>query len=223
MNTLDATETPLEGNRSTERRDQEITLAIMHALEEGKHVSQRSLATRAGVALGLVNAYLKRCVNKGLVKIQQIPPGRYRYYLTPKGFAEKSRLTAEFLDSAFDFFRRARHQCGVNMDACLARGWRRIVLYGMGELAEVAILSARERGIQIVAVVDPAHDGERFLDFLVGARLPLQSDYDAVLLTDLSHSGDSAALLAAQVDSDRVFYPDMLHIRLPGANARQVP
>ena len=79
---------------------------------------------------------------------------RYAYYLTPRGFAEKSRLTAEYLAASLDFFRRARRDCSVLLDACAVRGWRRIVLYGAGELAEIAALSATEKEIEIICVID---------------------------------------------------------------------
>jgi hypothetical protein len=58
-----------------------------------------------GIALGLVNAYLKRCAKAGLIKIKQAPSSRYSYYLTPKGFVEKSRLTATYLSQSMSFFR----------------------------------------------------------------------------------------------------------------------
>ena len=68
------------------------------------------MAGDLGIALGLANAYLKRCVKKGLIKVSQVPANRYAYYLTPKGFAEKSRLTAEYLSVSFNLFRDTRAQ-----------------------------------------------------------------------------------------------------------------
>ena len=85
----------------------EITLGLLNAVHENSAMTQRSAAGQLGIALGLANAYLKRCMKKGLIKVQQIPPNRYAYYLTPQGFAEKSRLTAEYLTSSFTFFRRS--------------------------------------------------------------------------------------------------------------------
>src|SRR5204863_3442431 len=108
-----------------------------------------------GIALGLANAYLRRCVRKGLVKIRQVPLNRYAYYLTPKGFAEKSQLTAEYLALSFNFFRQARSDCAVLLKECAALGWQRVVLYGAGELAEIAVLSAAESEIQVILVIDP--------------------------------------------------------------------
>ena len=93
------------------RAEAEITLGMLNAVEENSVLTQRSLARELGIALGLANAYLKRCVTKGYIKVTHAPAKRYAYYLTPQGFAEKSRLTAQYLAISFDFFRLARSQC----------------------------------------------------------------------------------------------------------------
>ena len=88
-----------------------IVLSVLTSIERDSAITQRKLAGELGIALGLANAYLRRCVRKGLVKMSQVPLNRYAYYLTPQGFAEKSRLTAEYLALSLDFFRRARSDC----------------------------------------------------------------------------------------------------------------
>ena len=90
-----------------DHKEDAVTLEILEFIEGQSHVTQRHLADRLGVALGLANSYLKRCIRKGLIKVQQAPANRYLYYLTPKGFAEKSRLTARYLRASFDFYRQA--------------------------------------------------------------------------------------------------------------------
>jgi ribosomal protein S25 len=67
--------------------DDEIVLGVLDAVERNQHITQRVVANELGIALGLANAYLKRCVRKGLVKISEVPRRRYAYYLTPQGFA----------------------------------------------------------------------------------------------------------------------------------------
>jgi DNA-binding MarR family transcriptional regulator len=74
-----------------------IVLGVLDAVERNPSVTQRSVARDLGIALGMVNAYLKRCLKKGLIKIGQVPPRRYAYYLTPRGMSEKSRLTPSYL------------------------------------------------------------------------------------------------------------------------------
>ena len=84
------------------------TLGVLSAVEADSRVTQRSLASELGIALGLTNSYFKKCIDKGLVKIKQVPANRYAYYLTPRGFSEKSRLTTEYFKTSFSFYRRAK-------------------------------------------------------------------------------------------------------------------
>src|SRR6202000_1404451 len=91
--------------------NERIVLDLLTSVEHDGKRSQRRIAAELGIALGLVNAYLKRCVKKGLVKVQDVAARRYAYYLTPQGFAEKSRLTVQYLSDSFSFFRMAKDDC----------------------------------------------------------------------------------------------------------------
>jgi predicted transcriptional regulator len=75
------------------RKSDVLTLEILRTIHAKSDVTQRDLARRTGIALGLANLYSSTASNKGLAKIQHAPPNRYLYYLTPKGFTAKSRLT----------------------------------------------------------------------------------------------------------------------------------
>src|SRR6266478_497618 len=92
--------------------NQRIMLGVLQSVERDGGQSQRRLAAELGIALGLVNAYLKRCIKKGLVKVSEAPARRYAYYLTPQGFAEKSRLAVDYFSHSFSLFRRARGEYG---------------------------------------------------------------------------------------------------------------
>ena len=158
---------PVAGPRP--RAEGDITLGMLNAVEENSVVTQRSLAKELGIALGLANAYLRRCVSKGLIKVTHAPANRYAYYLTPKGFAENSRLTAQYLALSFDFFRSARAQCRDILAECRLQGWRRIVLCGSGELAEIVMLCVEADSVELIAVIEPGQGPP------VG-RLPVISD-----------------------------------------------
>src|ERR1700691_5592313 len=99
-----------------------VMLGLLESVERDGAQTQRRLAGEVGVALGLLNAYLRRCINKGLVKVREAPARRYAYYLTPQGFAEKSRLTAEYLSDSFSFFRKAKDHCTRLFEEAAARG-----------------------------------------------------------------------------------------------------
>src|SRR5215469_4987423 len=152
-----------QASRSGESENAWIVLGLLESVERDGAQSQRKLASDLGIALGLVNAYLRRCVKKGLLKISQAPARRYAYYLTPHGFAEKSRLTVEYLSKSFSFFRQAREDCSLVLRAAHARGWNRVALIGVSDLAEIATICALEQGITIAAVIDPNKNSDRFV------------------------------------------------------------
>jgi DNA-binding MarR family transcriptional regulator len=173
-----------------ETGDPQIVLGVLTSIERDSAITQRKLAGDLGIALGLANSYLRRCARKGLIKVSQVPLNRYAYYLTPQGFAEKGRLTAEYLSVSFNFFRRARGDCVALLQQCSDRGWRRVALYGAGELAEIAVLSAGEAGIEVACVIDRDAAGRRCAGLpvvadLTAARLAAgEAGLDGVILTD---------------------------------------
>src|SRR3974390_141139 len=113
-----------------------IMLGLLDAVEQERAHSQRHLASELGIALGLVNAYLKRCMKKGLVKVREAPARRYAYYLTPQGFAEKSRLTVEYLSHSFGFYRQAKTDCSGLFRGAEASGGKNVLVGGHFELPQ---------------------------------------------------------------------------------------
>ena len=199
------TPTPAPAGQQTE-----ITLGVLDAVEQNAQVTQRTVASELGIALGLANAYLKRCMRKGWIKVKQIPPNRYLYYLTPKGFAEKSRLTAEYLGSSFNFFRRARAQLEEAMGACAARGWKRVALYGKGELTEIGALCNSEFHFDLVVVAPGA--GARFAGVAAVATLDEAGALDAVIVTDLATPQIAFDTVKARMPLERILTPRLLRI-----------
>jgi len=211
-----ATET-LEGGQLDS--EAEITLGLLNAVHENSALTQRSIASELGIALGLANAYLKRCVKKGLIKVSQVPANRYAYYLTPKGFAEKSRLTAEYLSSSFGFFRAARRQCTEAFAECGRQGWRNVALAGTGDLCEIATLCALEAPVTLAGVVDPAaRAAARFAGLRVAASLSELGSVDAVLVTDLRAPQRTFEQMAAAFAPERVLVPRLLRVSRNGLN-----
>jgi DNA-binding MarR family transcriptional regulator len=163
-----------------------IMLGLLESVDRNGAQSQRHLASELGIALGLVNAYLKRCVKKGLVKVQQAPAQRYAYYLTPSGFAEKSRLTVEYLATSFSFFRSARSDCFQTLIVAKSKNLRRLALCGTSDLAEIACICALDQHIEILAVVDAETSALTFVGLPVLPSFDaLPASVDAVLVTDL--------------------------------------
>ena len=175
-------------------RGQGIVLQLLEHVAEDDAVTQAQFAKRVGIAKGLANAYFNRCLQKGWIKLRQVPRQRYLYYLTPKGFAEKARLTASFLSYSYKFYRDARADLVATMADAANDGHARIGVLGDGELAEIAAVVSEEAAVEIVGFV--SSDGARKRM----ARCPVATDW-------LELDGAEAALLAT-VDDAKVTYDD---------------
>jgi DNA-binding MarR family transcriptional regulator len=192
-----------------------IMLGLLDAVEQDRAQSQRHLASELGIALGLVNAYLKRCIKKGLVKVRQAPARRYAYYLTPQGFAEKSRLTVEYLSYSFGFFRQAKTDCSRLFELAKVSGVRVVMLVGQSDLAEIAALCAIEQGIKVAGIVQREAPNGHFIGLPVFPDFDaLPKPFDAVLITDLTSSRETCDAAVARFGADRVLVPDLLRIRM---------
>lgn len=201
---------------NTERdREDALTLEILDTIEKKENVSQRHLARHLGVALGLANSYLKRCVRKGYVKVTQAPANRYLYYLTPKGFSEKSRLTAQYLSYSLSFYRKAGESCLRVFDDCEKNGWRRLLLCGVSDLAEIATLRAMERDIQVIGFLDGSFERDTFLNRPVWRTNESIEQFDACMLTDLTSPTSSYRKLQDALVHRPILVPDVLALEGP--------
>src|SRR5215470_17370006 len=105
-------------------------LLLLSELDRDGGATQRSLADKMGVALGLTNLYLKRLARKGYIKITTIPRHRIKYLLTPQGMAEKSRLTYLFMQYSLSHYRDMRQRLKKIFSERGQAGAKRIVIYG---------------------------------------------------------------------------------------------
>jgi DNA-binding MarR family transcriptional regulator len=192
-----------------------IMLGLLDAVEKDRAQSQRHLASELGIALGLVNAYLKRCIKKGLVKVSQAPARRYAYYLTPQGFAEKSRLTVVYLSDSFSFFRQAKADCARLFEHAKANGVRTVVLIGKSDLGEIASLCAMEQGIAVAGLVEAKTEAKEFIGAPVFESVAaIDVPFDAALITDLRNPRATCDEAIEWLGIKRVLVPDLLRVRI---------
>jgi DNA-binding MarR family transcriptional regulator len=180
-------------------------LQLLEAVEEDSRVTQRGLATKLGIALGLTNIYLKRMVRKGYIKCVNVQSNRLSYLITPRGIAEKARLTYEFIDYSLHLYSEVRQHLREMLRDCAAHG-RRVAIYGRGEAAEIAYLSLKEVGLEPIAIFGD-EDGQRFLGMPVRpiaehAEVP----YDLMVVATLEVSGQRLAnLIRDGVPREKLF------------------
>ena len=183
------------------RRD----LALLNSIAEDEHLTQRTLSSKLGIALGLTNIYLKRFVHKGYMKCVSVQPNRLSYLLTPKGIAEKARLTYEFWEYSLHLYHGVRQHLRTVLGELVAGGAERVAIYGTGEAAELAYLSLKELGLEPVAVFDRQADST-FLGMPVRALCDESAvQYEAMIVATLENPERLIAELISQgVAEDRL-------------------
>ena len=160
------------------------SLQILDELSNNDSLTQRDLSSRLGIALGLVNSYIKNLIKKGFITVKTIPSKRYAYYLTPKGFSEKTRLTYDLLHDYTRIYREARENLKNLFNKMQQDGIKRVIFAGADEIAEIAYITLQETTIELIAVVDEERSGEIFFNRTIQ---PLQAiddmKYDSIVVT----------------------------------------
>jgi DNA-binding Lrp family transcriptional regulator len=180
-------------------------LKLLEEVEKDSRVTQRGLATKLGIALGLTNIYLRRLVRKGYIKCVNVQSNRITYLITPRGIAEKARLTYEFMDYSLHLYGEVRQHLRTTLAQCAAAD-KRVAIYGRGEAAELAYLSLREAGLEPVAIFDEAN-GHEFLGIPVRPIVEHeQVAFDLMIIATLERSGAQVAtLLKLGIPKDKLF------------------
>ncbi len=164
------------------------TFQILDALARNHNLTQRDLSKRVGVALGLVNRYVKRLIKKGYLEVTYVEKNRFNYLLTPKGIKEKSALTGHYLQRSYKLFVDLRERTTRCFQKLAKEGTKRVAFYGTSEVAELAFLSLHSSGLELTGVVDEETSIEKFCGYQVQSLEDLNSlDYDVLVLAQLDY------------------------------------
>lgn len=131
-----------------EEKTRELTL--LEQIERDPDVTQASLATQLGVAVGTVNWHIKRLIDKGYVKVTRAERKKLRYIITPEGIALRARLTVDYIERSFDLYRKTRRRVKEHLNEVKKSGFSRVRIVGDGDLADICRLSCLEQDVEIV-------------------------------------------------------------------------
>ncbi|MEE9154213.1 MAG: winged helix-turn-helix transcriptional regulator, partial [candidate division NC10 bacterium] len=129
-------------------------LELLKEIAEGEEITQRALAKKLGIALGLTNLYIKRLAKKGYIRIVNVKRSRIKYLLTPRGIAEKARLAYQFMEYSLGYYMKLRETYRQRLLPLRRSEGRRVLLVGSGEVAEIAALVLWELDLTLEHVVD---------------------------------------------------------------------
>ena len=188
---------------------------LMSELENGEPISQREISGRLNIALGLVNSYLKNLVQKGFVTVKAMPRNRYAYLLTPKGFAEKSRLAFQHLSNFHKLYQVTRRESLALFERLREEGVKRVSFCGLDDLTEIAYLSLQEARLELEQVLD-TDSRSSFLNFEV---IPLAEGVKIasgpIVITSLKRAEElKQKLLELGVENKKILGPSLSYVNI---------
>lgn len=118
-------------------------LDIIAAKPEG---TQRHLANASGFSLGLTNTILKKLAMTGYIKIQNLNARKMLYILTPKGLAEKSRRSYDYILNTIKSYHTCLNRIKSVINNEISAGKKHFTIIGTGNIADIVELAIIELG-----------------------------------------------------------------------------
>lgn len=196
------------GNLDLFRPPEEMReLSLLQELEKNPIISQRALSNKFGIALGVTNACLKRMVRRGWIRITSLNHHKIGYFLTPKGFAGKAKLTLHLISWTIQHYAQLKDLIAKKLLEMENAGVERIVFYGMSDEMEIAYVSLQGVNLQLVGIVEDEEKmgNKEVFGFQLKSVSQLDSmKPDAILITSLSGQDERAETLKKFIDTQRV-------------------
>jgi len=182
-------------------------LNLLQELERNPVISQRELSHKFGIALGVTNACLKRMARRGWIRMMDQDHRKIGYFLTPKGFAEKTKLTLHLISWTVQHYSTLKDIIGARLLEIQNKGAERVVFYGMSDEMEIAYVTLQGLNLKLVGIVedeDKIDKKELFGFELKGINQIATLNPDAVLITSLLGQDEKREKLGKFIDIERV-------------------
>lgn len=166
---------------------------ILDLIEKNKDITQREISQSIGVAVSMVNSYLDEYEEKGYIKRNYRSTKTVEYFVTKKGSERKKVLNIGYLNDSLKVFKSASEAIVEFLYQVIAKGFKKIFLYGAGEVAEILLQTLaidNEIPIDVLGVIDD--DINKQNGTLINTQvLPVsvldKTIHDGVLISSYTH------------------------------------
>ena len=192
-------------NTPENKRDNVISLKILDEISRAPSITQRTISSSLNIALGLVNAYIKRLAKTGYIKITKGPMNRVKYVLTREGFTHRVALTYNYMQSSINYFRDARQRIDDVYRQMIDAGANNILIWGDGEVAELSYISMRGLPLKLLGVVDDRSRESGFFGYPIYSFEDVaELQFDAILIASFTNE-EMQKLNELGIDSEKVY------------------
>jgi predicted transcriptional regulator len=144
-----------------ERKQLETLLEI----KDNPSLTQRSLAHRLNISLGLTNAILQNLIHRGWVKAKKMTGRKILYLITPQGMTRATNLVYDRFRETQNYYQYTKEMLTSYLTDLYTKGKRKAAIYGTSQLAEIAYLSLLDSPLRLHSIItdDPSSSKKKFL------------------------------------------------------------
>jgi DNA-binding MarR family transcriptional regulator len=166
---------------------------ILDLIEKNKDITQRELAKQLGIAVSMVNMILDDLEKNHYLKRKKLTTKTVEYILTKQGFERRKVLNIAFLSNSLTVYKSAKENLIEFIDIFARKGFKNILLYGAGEVAEILLQTIKlddEVSINVLAIIDDdtSKQGKSILDTkIINLNHINEFKFDGILISSYAH------------------------------------
>jgi len=166
---------------------------ILDMIEKNTNITQREMSKTIGIAVSMVNDYLDEYEKKGFIKRKYLSTKNVEYIITKKGIERRKVLNIWYLKSTHFVYQSAKDDIFNFLNQIIKRGFKKLLLYGAGEVAEIILQVMNDDNsipLDIVAVVDddPEKQQKTFVNLPVISINEINKyPHDSILISSYTH------------------------------------
>lgn len=130
---------------------------VLDIISKNSDLTQREIASIAAISLSMVNQYLTDYESDGYIVKEYITKKSVKYLLTDKGLEYMRFLNIGYLSETQDLYNKAKEDIYSFLNKMIEKGYRNIILYGAGQVAEImlqTINSDKNIPLNVVSLID---------------------------------------------------------------------
>lgn len=168
-------------------------LLLLQHIEENPETTQKQISKVINGAVSMVNLYIERLEEKKYLLRDYKTSKTVHYKITKEGIKRKKYLEITYLNELLNLYRRAEENVEKFLGELEDRGYKKILLYGGGEVAEIMlkVIADRDRKLSIVGVIDDYSDKDQLLGNKLYKREYINTiEHDGIVITSYTYEGE---------------------------------
>lgn len=166
---------------------------ILDMIEKNPNITQREMAKVIGIAVSMINDHLDQYEKDKLIKRKKHSTKNVEYFVTKRGTERRKLLNIWYLKSSHEIYLSAKNNISVFLNQIIDKGFKKILLYGAGEVAEIILGVMNDDNnipLEVLAVIDDNKNrqGEKLVNLPIITLDEIDKyDHDGIMISSYTH------------------------------------